>query len=170
MVWVEPLIQWSRQTTNIFWWQKVSQVELEEFRSFIKDASLFVWYFGIALAKSAPHVYISALPIAPKNSLVYAKYSSLFPHTLCYVLVERSARLELDGYDSVVWHVALGACASSTLWEQMDWWNMDGTGLRGRGRCPRRTRWSGGICMSRASQLDWHENSDLRSKSATGTS
>ena len=33
----------------------------------------------------------------------------------CYVLVERSARLELDGYDSVVWHVALEACASSTL-------------------------------------------------------
>ena len=33
----------------------------------------------------------------------------------CYVLVERSARLELDGYDSVVWHVVLEACASSTL-------------------------------------------------------
>ena len=33
----------------------------------------------------------------------------------CYVLVERSARLELDGYDYVVWHVALEACASSTL-------------------------------------------------------
>ena len=33
----------------------------------------------------------------------------------CYVLVERSARLELDGYDSVVWHVALEACASSIL-------------------------------------------------------
>ena len=33
----------------------------------------------------------------------------------CYVLVERSARLELGGYDSVVWHVALEACASSTL-------------------------------------------------------
>ena len=37
------------------------------------------------------------------------------PTTLrCYVLVERSARLELDGYDSVVWHVALEACASGT--------------------------------------------------------
>ena len=33
----------------------------------------------------------------------------------CYVLGERSARLELDGYNSVVWHVALEACASSTL-------------------------------------------------------
>ena len=32
----------------------------------------------------------------------------------CYVLVERSARLELDGYDSVVWHVVLEASASDT--------------------------------------------------------
>ena len=27
----------------------------------------------------------------------------------------------------------------------------------------------GGICMFCISRLDWHENSDLRSKSATGT-
>ena len=33
----------------------------------------------------------------------------------CYVLVERSARLELGGYDSVVWLVVLEACASDTL-------------------------------------------------------
>ena len=35
-------------------------------------------------------------------------------HHLCYVLVERSARLERDGYDSVVWHVVLEASASDT--------------------------------------------------------
>ena len=32
----------------------------------------------------------------------------------CYVLVERSARLELDGYGSVAWHVVLEAYASDT--------------------------------------------------------
>ena len=32
----------------------------------------------------------------------------------CYALGERPARLELDGYDSVVWHVVLEACASDT--------------------------------------------------------
>ena len=32
----------------------------------------------------------------------------------CYVLVERSARLELDGYGSVIWHVVLEASASGT--------------------------------------------------------
>ena len=46
---------------------------------------------------------------------------------------------------------------------------MGGTGLRGRGRYPRRMRCSGGICRFCASILDRHKNSDLRSKSATGT-
>ena len=46
---------------------------------------------------------------------VVAVFAKVVAPLACYVLVERSARLELDGYDSVVWHVALGACASSTL-------------------------------------------------------
>ena len=87
----------------------------------------------------------------------------------CYALVERSAWLEQGGYDSVVWHVVLEACASDTQWGLMDFERMGGTGLRGRGRYPRRTRCSGGICMFRTSRLDWYENSDLRSKSAIGT-
>ena len=32
----------------------------------------------------------------------------------CYVLVERPARLELDGYGFVVWHAVLEAFASGT--------------------------------------------------------
>ena len=32
----------------------------------------------------------------------------------CYALVERSARLERGGYDSVVWHVVLEAYTSDT--------------------------------------------------------
>ena len=40
--------------------------------------------------------------------------SYLFNRSRCYVLVERSARLELDGYDLVVWHVVLEAFASDT--------------------------------------------------------
>jgi WD40 repeat protein len=43
---------------------------------------VFVQYFGMAIAKSAPHVYLSALPFAPINSLVSTNYSSSFPHTL----------------------------------------------------------------------------------------
>ena len=33
----------------------------------------------------------------------------------CYILVERSARRELDGYDFDALHVVLEACASDTL-------------------------------------------------------
>src|ERR1700677_5117128 len=55
---------------------------LEGFKSLITDASMFVWYFGMVIAKSAPHVYLSALPFAPMDSPVSALYSSSFPHTL----------------------------------------------------------------------------------------
>ena len=36
----------------------------------------------MTITKSATHVYLSALPFAPTNSLVSACYSSSFPHTL----------------------------------------------------------------------------------------
>ena len=49
---------------------------------FIDDASVFVRYFGKAMAKSAPHIYLSALPFAPTCSLVSAHYSSSFPRIL----------------------------------------------------------------------------------------
>ena len=89
--------------------------------------------------------------------------------TICYILVECSAWCELDGYNSNTLHIVLEACTSDTLWELLVCWCMDGTGLQGRGRYLRHTRCSGGICMFCTSRLDWHENSDLRSKSATGT-
>ena len=34
------------------------------------------------MAKSAPHIYLSALPFAPMKSLISARYSSSFPRTL----------------------------------------------------------------------------------------
>ena len=46
------------------------------------DASRFIRYFGGAIAKSAPHVYLSALPFAPTGSLVSQHYSSSFPQIL----------------------------------------------------------------------------------------
>ena len=36
----------------------------------------------MAIAKSAPHIYLSALPFAPTQSLVSAHYSTLFPQIL----------------------------------------------------------------------------------------
>ena len=43
-----------------------------------------------------------------------ARVSLAQPGLKCYALEERLARLELDGYDFVVWHVVLEACASDT--------------------------------------------------------
>src|SRR6266571_507627 len=57
-------------------------MELEKLRAFINDTSAFVRYFGIAMTKSAPHVYLSTLPFAPTCSLISAHYSSTFPRTL----------------------------------------------------------------------------------------
>src|ERR1700674_4338138 len=36
----------------------------------------------MAIAKSAPHIYISALPFAPTRSLVSTHYSTSFPRTI----------------------------------------------------------------------------------------
>src|SRR6266702_502286 len=57
-------------------------MELERSRAFINDASAFVRYFGIAMAKSAPHIYLFTLPFAPSPSFVSAHYSSTFPRML----------------------------------------------------------------------------------------
>ncbi len=45
----------------------------------------FVSVFGPPISQSAPHIYLSALPFAPKNSLVAKQYLRLYPNskTLC---------------------------------------------------------------------------------------
>jgi WD40 repeat protein len=43
---------------------------------------MLVQYFGMTMAKSAPHIYISALPFAPTCSLVSSHYSKSFPQIL----------------------------------------------------------------------------------------
>ena len=52
--------------------------------SFVNDATVFVRHFGIAIARSAPHIYLSALPFAPTCSLVSAHYSTSF-HRILHV-------------------------------------------------------------------------------------
>jgi WD40 repeat protein len=51
--------------------------------SFANDAIKFVFAFGPPISQSAPHIYLSALPFAPKNSQVAKHYLPLFPKTLC---------------------------------------------------------------------------------------
>src|SRR6266571_1092883 len=86
-------------------------MELEKLRSFVNDTSVFVRYFGGGMAKSAPHVYLSALPFAPTGSHVSAHYSSSFPRIL---RVERgrlsdwpSSELVISSVGGGVYSVAL---------------------------------------------------------------
>ena len=53
-----------------------------ELTLFIHDAVRFVSTFLIPISQRAPHVYISALPFAPEESLVSRKFCPRFPNTL----------------------------------------------------------------------------------------
>ena len=89
---------------------KVSRRTLKEFKSFVNDATAFVRHFGMAMAKSAPHIYLSALPFAPTCSLVSTHYSTSFSRILH---VERgqsshwpSLEMEISNFGAVVLSVA----------------------------------------------------------------
>ena len=52
-----------------------AQVHCEELAWFLRDANSFVASSHQAIARSAPHIYISALPFADKKSLVYQEFA-----------------------------------------------------------------------------------------------
>lgn len=58
---------------------KLSQ---EDLAVFCQDTSRFVVNFEIPISISTPHIYVSALPWAPQESLVAKCYRSRFPRTL----------------------------------------------------------------------------------------
>ncbi|GJJ10992.1 hypothetical protein Clacol_005221 [Clathrus columnatus] len=49
---------------------------------FAVDGKRFVRLFGDAIAVSAPHIYLSALPFCPQASIIYKTYIEQFPNTL----------------------------------------------------------------------------------------
>ncbi|KAJ7675403.1 hypothetical protein B0H14DRAFT_3178029, partial [Mycena olivaceomarginata] len=75
---------------------------------FLRDAQKFVSVFAPAIAQSAPHIYISAVPLAPKQSAVRANYVSWFPRLLRYSAPDSWMSLEqiLRGHDGSVSSVA----------------------------------------------------------------
>ena len=56
--------------------------ETDTLDTLVKDAMAFVRYFGIPIAHSVPHIYISALPFAPSSSAISKLYGPRFPRTL----------------------------------------------------------------------------------------
>ncbi|KAF5362360.1 hypothetical protein D9756_002793 [Leucocoprinus leucothites] len=49
---------------------------------FVRDALQFVAAFGVPITQSAPHIYLSALPFAPEQSLVGKYFLPRFPRLL----------------------------------------------------------------------------------------
>jgi WD40 repeat protein len=50
--------------------------------AFTRDADTFVKEFRVAISKSAPHIYISAVPLSPSGSMVSRQYASKYPRQL----------------------------------------------------------------------------------------
>jgi len=53
------------------------QVKSQEVTQFLRDANSFVVSSHAAIARSAPHIYLSAVPFASKDSLVYLDFTPL---------------------------------------------------------------------------------------------
>ncbi|KAF9056016.1 WD40-repeat-containing domain protein [Panaeolus papilionaceus] len=66
----------------IDWCASNSTTESRHFIQFLKDALKFVAAFGGVISQSAPHIYISALPFAPKRSKVAKRFLGSYPGTL----------------------------------------------------------------------------------------
>ncbi|KIM45626.1 hypothetical protein M413DRAFT_344802 [Hebeloma cylindrosporum] len=60
---------------------QASRGELETFQELVTDASTFLRCFGMVIEKSAPHIYVSALPFTPISSHISKHYSAAFPNT-----------------------------------------------------------------------------------------
>ncbi|GJJ10633.1 hypothetical protein Clacol_004860 [Clathrus columnatus] len=54
----------------------------ETLHAFAVDGKRFVRQFGEAIAVSAPHVYLSALPFCPQDSIIYKTFINQFPNML----------------------------------------------------------------------------------------
>ncbi|KAK7030204.1 WD40 repeat-like protein [Favolaschia claudopus] len=75
---------------------------------FLKDAQKFVSVFAPGIGQSAPHIYTSALPLTPKESIVRRHFLALFPHLLQYSVPNSWVKLEkvLWGHTELVNSVA----------------------------------------------------------------
>jgi len=80
-----------------------------ELTLFIHNAVRFVSIFLIPISQRAPHVYISALPFAPEESLVARKFCPRFPNTLAITQGKPSqwptVEFTAEHHKDSVWHV-----------------------------------------------------------------
>ncbi|KAJ7439640.1 hypothetical protein B0H11DRAFT_566024 [Mycena galericulata] len=103
------------ETGFLYWLEVLSLLEqvnigsrmLELARKYVKtrdqdlehdlyDAQRFLHGFAPVIAQSVPHIYISALPLAPGQAKVRETYAQKFPRTLCYAGPLDASRLSIQ--------------------------------------------------------------------------
>ncbi|TFK18865.1 WD40 repeat-like protein [Coprinopsis marcescibilis] len=98
--------------------------EHAELKAFVQDAIKFLDAFAGVMSQSAPQIYISALPFAPKNSLVARRFLPYFPRT---IKVSRGRCLDwprivlsIDEHDEVVSSVSFSRDGKLILSSSLD--------------------------------------------------
>ncbi|KAJ7101983.1 quinon protein alcohol dehydrogenase-like superfamily [Mycena epipterygia] len=109
LYWLEVLSlreQVSIATRSLNIARKYAQGGDEALENFIQDTAKFVATFAPAIAQSVPHIYISALPFAPRKSRIRQQFAPSFPRTLCChgALADNwpSIQKELRGHTKIV--------------------------------------------------------------------
>ncbi|KAJ7688866.1 WD40-repeat-containing domain protein [Mycena rosella] len=90
----------------------------EDLEDFIADISRFIDVFAPAISQSAPHIYLSALPFAPRRSKIADQFGKWCPDTLRFQsAVGDGTRLASGSVDSTVrvWDVQTGTLALDAL-------------------------------------------------------
>ena len=93
---------------------------LKTFQELVNDGSTFLRYFGMTIAKSAPHIYISALPFVPTSSYIFWFYSQMFPNTL------RVERGQLTNWPAMEMEIYAGEEITSVAFSQDGQWIISG--------------------------------------------
>ncbi|OJA13993.1 hypothetical protein AZE42_04602, partial [Rhizopogon vesiculosus] len=108
-----------------------------------QDTLRFVRMFGVAILHSTPHLYLSALPFAPKQSRVFRKFAAKFPctplvvagHVLKWPALEKTIHMH-DRVQSVAISPDGKRIAGGSVGGDIQIWDMEtggalGTPLRG---------------------------------------
>lgn len=92
--------------------------------TFARDARQFILTFDTPIAASAPHIYLSALPFSPPQSLIAKQYQPQFPNTISVVsgLDENWPAVVniFQGHTEAVWSVSFSPDGNQVVSGSLD--------------------------------------------------